>query len=117
MTTQAMTFVDEEEEDRFVTADGDLLDEDQAELREDTIVDTLQLNIPDTLRVAQTDFTVLRIKRDMLGRSNLGFIAIDKQPGSEGDYNRTGGVDFTLSLLQAALNLRAALPPRLGPPK
>ena len=106
MTTQAMTFVDEEEEDRFVTADGDLLDEDQAELSEDTIVDTLQLNIPDTLRVAQTDFTVLRIKRDLLGRSNLGFIAIDKQPGSEGDYNRTGGVDFTLSLLQAALNLR-----------
>ena len=28
------------------------------------------------------------------------------QPGSEADYNRTGGVDFTLSLLQAALNLR-----------
>ena len=56
--------------------------------------------------MAQTDFTVLRIKRDMLGRSNLGFIAIDKQPGSEADYNRTGGFDFTLSLLQAALNLR-----------
>ena len=106
MTTQAMTFVDEEEEDRFVTANGDLLDADQAALSEATIVDTLQLNIPDTLRVAQTDFTVLRIKRDMLGRSNLGFIAIDKQPGSEADYNRTGGVDFTLSLLQAALNLR-----------
>ena len=85
MTTQAMTFVDEEEEA-------------QVDLSEDTILDTLH--------VAQTDFTVLRIKRDMLGRSNLGFIAIDKQPGSETDYNRTGGVDFTLSLLQAALNLR-----------
>ena len=83
MTTQAMTFVDEEEDQ---------------ENREDTILDTLH--------VAQTDFTVLRIKRDMLGRSNLGFIAIDKQPGSEANYNRTGGVDFTLSLLQAALNLR-----------
>ena len=83
MTTQAMTFVDEEE---------------NQEGREDTILDTLH--------VAQTDFTVLRIKRDMLGRSNLGFIAIDKQPGSEANYNRTGGVDFTLSLLQAALNLR-----------
>ena len=85
MTTQAMTFVDEK-------------DEDQVDLSEDTILDTLY--------VAQTDFTVLRIKRDMLGRSNLGFIAIDKQPGSAGDYNRTGGVDFTLSLLQASLNLR-----------
>lgn len=83
MTTQAMTFVDEEE---------------NQEGREDTILDTLH--------VAQTDFTVLRIKRDMLGRSNLGFIAIDKQPGSEANYNRTGGFDFTLSLLEAALNLR-----------
>ena len=86
MTTQAMTFIDEEEEDRFVTADGDLLDEDQADLSEDAIVDTLRLNILDTLHIAQTDFTVLRIKRDMLGRSNLGFIAIDKQPGSEANY-------------------------------
>ena len=87
MTTQAMTFVDEGE-----------AHEDQVDLSEDAILDTLH--------VAQTDFTVVRIKRDMLGRSNLGFIAIDKQPGSEADYNRTGGVDFTLSLLQAALNLR-----------
>ena len=106
MTTQAGTFFAEAEEDRFVTADGDLLDEDQAELTGDAIVDTLRLNIPDTLRVAQTDFAVLRLKRDLLGRSNLGFIAIDKQPGSEASYNRTAGFDFTLSLLQAALNLR-----------
>ncbi len=96
MTTQAMTFVDEEEEDRFVTADGNLLDEDQVETSGQAIVDTLRLNLLDTLRVAQTDFTVLRLKRDMLGRSNLGFIAIDKQPGSGADYNRTAGVDFTL---------------------
>ena len=106
MTTQAGTFFAEAEEDRFVTADGDLLDEDQAELTGDAIVDTLRLNIPDTLRVAQTDFAVLRLKRDLLGRSNLGFIAIDKQPGSEASYNRTAGFDFTLSLLQATLNLR-----------
>ena len=106
MTTEAGTFFAEAEEDRFVTADGDLLDEDQAALTGDAIVDTLRLNIPDTLRVAQTDFAVLRLKRDLLGRSNLGFIAIDKQPGSEASYNRTAGFDFTLSLLQAALNLR-----------
>ena len=95
MTTQAMTFVDEEEEH-----------EAQVDLSGDTIADTLRLHVLDTLHVAQTDFTVLRVKRDMLGRSNLGFIAIDKQPGSEANHNRTGGVDFTLSLLQAALNLR-----------
>ena len=56
--------------------------------------------------MAQTDFAVLRLKRDLLGRSNLGFIAIDKQPSSAASYNRTAGFDFTLSLLQAALNLR-----------
>ena len=106
MTTRAGTFVDEEEEDRFVTTDGDLLDEDQALLSTAAIVDTVQLDITDTLRVARTDFTVLRLKRDLLGRSSLGFIAIDKQPGSEADYNRAAGLDFTLSLLQSALSLR-----------
>ena len=60
----------------------------------------------DSLRVDRTDFTVLRLRRDLLGRSNLGFIAIDKQPGSEAGYNRTAAADFTLSLLRAALNLR-----------
>ena len=60
----------------------------------------------DTLRVEQTDFTVLRLRRDLPGRTNVGFIAIDKQPGSEAAYNRTGGADFTLSLMEAALNLR-----------
>ena len=106
MTTEAGTFIGEEEQDRFLTADGTLLDEDQVELRADAIVDTLQLTVPDTLCVAQTDFAVLRLKRDLLGRSNLGFIAIDKQPSSAASYNRTAGFDFTLSLLQAAFNLR-----------
>ena len=39
MTTQAMTFVDEGEEDRFLTDGGDLLDEEQAELSGEAIVD------------------------------------------------------------------------------
>ena len=106
MTTQAMTFVDEEEEDRFLTADGDLFDEDQADLSGEAIVDTLEVNVLDTLDVARTDFTLLRLKRDLPGSSNVGLIAIDKQPGSDADYNRTAGMDFSLSLLQAALNLR-----------
>ena len=106
LTTQAGTFFAEEEEDRFLTETGELLNEDQVGLSGAAIVDTLQLNVPDTLRVAQTDFTVLRLKRDVLGRSNLGFIAIDKQPGAAASYNRTAGFDFTLSLWQAALNLR-----------
>ncbi len=106
MTTQAMTFVDEEEEDRFLTSDGDLFDEDRAELSGEAIVETLQVNVLDTLDVTRTDFTVLRLKRDLPGSSSLGLIAIDKQPGSDADYNRTAGMDFSLSLLQAALNLR-----------
>ena len=60
----------------------------------------------DTLRVERTDFTLLRLRRDLPGSSNVGFIAIDKGPGSEAAYNRTGGADFTLSLMEAALNLR-----------
>ena len=106
MTTRAMTFVEEAEEDRFVTAEGGLLDAAQVESSEDTIVDTLQFDVPDTLQVARTDFTVLRLKRDFLGSSNLGFIAVDKQPGSAAAYNRTAGVDFNLSLMQASFNLR-----------
>ncbi len=106
MTTETMTFVDEKEEDHFVTASGDLLDEDQADASEDAIVDPLQVTFPDTLHVPRTHFTVLRLRRDLLGRSNLGIIAIDKRPGSAAGYNRAAGVDFTLSLLQAAFNLR-----------
>ena len=106
MTTQAMTFVDEEGEDRFLTEDGDLLDEEQADLSGEAIVDTLEVNVLDTLDVARTDFTVLRLKRDLPGSSSLGLIAIDKQPGSDADYNRTAGMDFSLSLLQTAFNLR-----------
>ncbi len=60
----------------------------------------------DTLRVDRTDFTVLRLRRDLPGRANVGLIAIDKEPGSGAAYNRTGGADFTLSLMEAALNLR-----------
>ena len=60
----------------------------------------------DTLRVERTDFTLVRLRRDLPGSSNVGFIAIDKGPGSEAAYNRTGGADFTLSLMEAALNLR-----------
>ena len=60
----------------------------------------------DTVRVDRTDFTVLRLRRDLPGRTNVGLIAIDKQPGSEAAYNRAGGADFTLSLMEAALNLR-----------
>ena len=118
MTTQAMTFVDEEEEDRFLTADGDLFDEEQAELSGEAIVDTLEVNVLDTLDVARTDFTVLRLKRDLPGSSNVGLIAIDKQPGSDADYNRTAGMDFSLSLAagrpQPARLRRRNLDPRGG---
>lgn len=40
---------------------------------------------------------VLRTQRDIGTNSSIGFIGVNKQK-SEGDYNRTGGVDFNMAL-------------------
>jgi hypothetical protein len=51
--------------------------------------------------IPRSNFTVARVKRDILGRSNIGFIAVNKQtdgPSSGwGIYNRAAGVDISLS--------------------
>ncbi len=43
--------------------------------------------------VPVTNYSVLRLKRDVLSRSSVGLIAINQQ--SEDTYNRAGGFDFT----------------------
>ena len=71
----------------------------------------------DTLRVDRTDeHRPAPEVRPAGPLPTIGFIAIDKQPGSEAGYNRTAGADFTLSLLQAALKLSLALRPGPGSP-
>ena len=51
--------------------------------------------------IPRSNYTVARVKRDILGRSNVGFIAVNRQtddPGSGwGAYNRAAGVDISLS--------------------
>jgi hypothetical protein len=107
--TDHKTFVDEEEIDLFQTTEGTLLEEEDPQLATATIVDTLTVNRIDTVRIERSRYSVLRLRRDVLGKSNVGFIAIDRNPGQEAGYNRSLGADLNLSLLQATLNLRSFL--------
>ncbi len=109
MTTEAATFIDEDEQERFLTIDGALLDDEDPLLTSSQIIDTLDVDIVDTLDVKRTNFSVFRLRRDIFGRSNIGFIALNRDPGEEGDYNRAVGADINLSLLDAALNVRSFL--------
>lgn len=47
----------------------------------------------------ETNYSIMRVKRDILMRSGVGFIAVNKEPRGEG-FNRTLGVDANLTLLQ-----------------
>ncbi|MFT5089277.1 MAG: hypothetical protein ACI906_002894 [Candidatus Latescibacterota bacterium] len=109
MTTEAATFIEEEEEERFLTLDGDLLDDEDPLLASAQIVDTLDVDVIDTLNVERANFSVFRMRRDIFGRSNIGFIALNRDPGEESNYNRAFGADINLSLLNAALNVRSFL--------
>jgi len=55
----------------------------------------------DTTRVYQTNYSVVRLRRDVLARSNVGLIAVNKQindPVQGWDvFNRSLGADFSLS--------------------
>ena len=125
MTTEKKTFIDEVEEERFVIDARERFDEDDP--RQDgtvlfdtvdvdiidsldgaVIYDTLDVDVVDTLRAVRTNFSVLRLRRDIFGRSNVGFIAINRDPGEETDYNRSFGLDFNLSLLEATMNRHGA---------
>ena len=64
----------------------------------------------DTQTLPRRNFSVLRIKRDVFARSNVGFIWVNKQSevsdGGWGDYNRAGGLDFSFSP-STAINIQA----------
>ncbi|HBH61767.1 MAG TPA: hypothetical protein DDX85_08535, partial [Nitrospiraceae bacterium] len=45
----------------------------------------------------QTNYSVIRLKRDIQDRASVGFIAINKEP-KHGDYNRTFGADLYLPI-------------------
>ena len=50
-----------------------------------------------------SNFTVVRVKRDILERSNFGFIFTNRASGRAGDYNRAGGADANFRLLKNLL--------------
>lgn len=109
--TEPALFRDEVKEDRYLTDAGQWLDDDMVhelsdgELEMIGFVDTATVDVIDTLDVERTVFTVLRLKRDVLGRSNVGLMLSDRSPGEDEDYNRVVGVDANLSFLDGSTNL------------
>tara|TARA_Y100000588_G_scaffold387530_1_gene485511 strand:- start:5555 stop:8365 length:2811 start_codon:yes stop_codon:yes gene_type:complete len=55
----------------------------------------------DSIHVRRTNYSVLRVKRDLFARSNVGFIMVNKQIDGTLDgwntYNRAAGIDFSYS--------------------
>lgn len=54
----------------------------------------------DAASVPSTDFSVLRINKDILKRSRIGMITTRRSPGINGDENLAYGVDTTLNPLE-----------------
>ena len=113
MVTEPALFRDEVDEDQFLTADGLWLNDDDVDELEErgaavpSFVDTAEVEVIDTVDVDRTAFTVLRLKRDVLGRSTVGVMAIDRSPGQdEADHNRALGADASLSFNDAATQIR-----------
>lgn len=50
------------------------------------------------LDVPRANYTVMRVKRDVLGRSSVGAIFLNRQGGPGADFNRTAGADVNLVL-------------------
>jgi len=96
ITTGKKTFLQEEEAERYVTDSGELLGEDDPRLDEVTIVDMVDVDVVDTVRVQRTNFSVLRLQRDIFSRSTVGLIATNKQSDTGSGYHRAGGVDLML---------------------
>jgi hypothetical protein len=115
MLTQADTFFDEVEEQRLLSSTGELLEAEDPLLAQHTILDTVDVDVVDTLDVRRTHFSVLRLRRDLFGRSSIGFIATNRDPAAEAAHNRAAGVDLNLSLLQATLQLRGFLARSFSP--
>ena len=55
----------------------------------------------DSIHVRRTNYSVLRVKRDLFARSNVGLIMVNKQIDGTVDgwntYNRAAGIDFSYS--------------------
>lgn len=49
-------------------------------------------------RIPRQQFTVARVKRDILGRSSVGAMFVNRQGGTDTTYNRGVGVDTELNL-------------------
>jgi hypothetical protein len=45
-----------------------------------------------------TNFTVIRLRREVLRRSSVGFMFLNKEQANSNDYNRSGGVDANFPL-------------------
>jgi hypothetical protein len=109
--TDPVLFHDEVEEDRYLADTGDWLNDDDLDELTDrdrdalSFLDTMTLDVIDTLDVERTVFTVARLKRDILGQSNMGIMFADRSPGEDEDYNRTMGVDANLSFLDGSTNV------------
>jgi hypothetical protein len=52
------------------------------------------------VKIGRTDFTVLRLKKNIFGNSWLGIIGLNKQSLDDSSYNRNFGVDMNLFLTQ-----------------
>ncbi len=50
-----------------------------------------------TKEIPQTNYSALRIKRDIFSRSYIGFMGLSKDPASGGNYNRTFAIDGLFS--------------------
>jgi hypothetical protein len=65
-------------------------------------VTVIDVEDDDTTNVYDTNYSVVRLKRDVLARSNIGMIVVNKQVNDPTEgwdaYNRAVGVDFSLSM-------------------
>jgi hypothetical protein len=66
----------------------------------------LNIHQEESFAAPSNNFTVARLRRDILARSDIGAIFINRAGGQSGDYNRTYGFDANL-LLQQKLNINA----------
>ena len=57
---------------------------------------------PASVEVPRANYSVVRVKRDVLSQSSIGGIFLNRQGGAGSDYNRTAGVDLNFVLSPAA---------------
>jgi hypothetical protein len=60
----------------------------------------LNIHQEETVESSSNNFTVARLRRNILARSQIGAIFISREGGNPGDYNRTYGLDANLLFQQ-----------------